>query len=296
MADFKRVLFALILLAFTMKAFGAKESSLGYGRTFGWTFGDDHLNFLGEVKHVEAHNCCQECKAHDSHTEGFSYHRVATDKEILNRDCSCYERKQRANGTLPKGPWPETVKTGYRSGLCGHPPITLVGAVGEGRWYNTEHSVRKMGEIYAEDHGQCCEKCSKKHPSTHMYRYELRRKSCYCEEAMPGLNLVTEAVKDYAGICGCNDAGHGIPCCSAGFMPGDNEASKGEMFIQANQYLTTCLDTCKSLYSDSTGVTESVKQKYSSGNGRNKNKCWCEFGKPQLDYGNADYQTCVFGA
>jgi len=65
------------------------------------------------------------------------------------------------------------------------------------------------------------------------------------------------------------------------------------MFIQADQYISSCTHTCKSLYPNSVGITESMKQQYSSGPGRYKQKCWCEFGRGKLDSTNHGYRTCI---
>jgi len=90
---------------------------------------------------------------------------------------------------------------------------------------------------------------------------------------------------------GCNGE-VGISCCYKGFSQGDNNGGQ-EQFIRADQYNMGCLETCKKLYPESIGITERVNQKYQSGNGKGRNKCWCEFGSPKLER-NEEYQTCVF--
>jgi len=93
---------------------------------------------------------------------------------------------------------------------------------------------------------------------------------------------------------GCNGEPHGISCCYNGFSAGDNDSGGKEMFIQADQYNIGCFETCKKLHPSSNGITVSVKQKYQSGNGTGRNKCWCEFGTPKLEAANENYKTCVF--
>lgn len=93
---------------------------------------------------------------------------------------------------------------------------------------------------------------------------------------------------------GCNGMDHGISCCYKGFSIGDNENDGIENFIQANQYNIGCFESCKKLYPESNGITVSLHQKYQSGNGTGRNKCWCEFGTPKLNAKNKDYKTCLF--
>jgi len=99
---------------------------------------------------------------------------------------------------------------------------------------------------------------------------------------------------------GCNGIPRGILCCEDGFVAGDNEGGKNyfnfreEIFIQAYDYITSCAHTCKVLHEDSVGITVSVSQQYSSGQAKNKNKCWCEFGEPKLNSDSHDYMTCLF--
>jgi len=92
---------------------------------------------------------------------------------------------------------------------------------------------------------------------------------------------------------GCNGDAHGISCCYKAFTAGDNNGGI-EKFIQADQYNIGCFETCKKLHPGSIGITVSVKQKYQSGNGKGRGKCWCELGTPKLDATNQDYKTCVF--
>jgi len=111
--------------------------------------------------------------------------------------------------------------------------------------------------------------------------------------ALAFLSLVIKAL----AIQGCNGhygEDHGIPCCGTEFTPGEIDNGDNEKFIQEGEYQNSCIESCKSLHPTSIGVTESVKQKYSGGNGMNKNKCWCEFGDAILDDTKQDFQTCVF--
>jgi len=105
------------------------------------------------------------------------------------------------------------------------------------------------------------------------------------------LGAQTEATQGLNYNCNLED--HGIPCCEESFTPGDNNGKK-EQFIQAEDYKTDCIQTCRTLHPHSTGITERVNQKYTSGKGKGKNKCWCEFGDAKLDASSTDYQTCVF--
>merc|ERR1711890_202146 len=147
-------------------------------------------------------------------------------------------------------------------------------------------TVKFEGNWASKDKEGCCSACP---TTTDLYRFSKGSTSphdtglCRCMSAKPGVMPISAPAGQ-----GCNSRNQGIPCCPD-FAPGDN-MREGEVFVQEDHLLDgDCKKTCQTLYSESTGITESTTEKYSNG----KNKCWCEFGEPVFQK-DKNYQTCIF--
>merc|ERR1719186_224595 len=279
----------------------AAENNLGDGIRFvvgkydySTTLRSD-IEQLGNVENIESSGeCCSSCRARYPATQMFNMFK----SHPVRGTCSCLRQVSSQPVTVyrPRSPTKEST-----IGICGTQNFEVDGALGPGMDFDVA-SVYFLDYVDdttnsflepIQDSSMCCQRCWASRPETQLYLYTDQWKGCTCYETRPERRPITYADQYFAGGCGCNGGAHGIKCCDEGFTLGDNAAPE-EVFIQADKYETNCLKTCKNLYPNSTGITEQLKQTYASGNGKNKKKCWCNFGEPKRDPQNKEYQSCVF--